>query len=87
MEVHTRFPLKVHIYHMHMFTSSSKVNKMICVPSWNGTYTKMCHNKRISKIQQLPPWVYLINVIFHALAIYYLYVNVFHKNRLGFAIK
>jgi hypothetical protein len=31
MEVQTSFPLNVHIYHMHMFMNSWKVNEVICI--------------------------------------------------------
>jgi len=32
MEVQTSSPLSVHIYHMHVFMNSWKVNEVICIP-------------------------------------------------------
>ncbi len=51
MEVQTSSPLNVHIYHMHVFMNSWKVNEVISVPQQSGTFFKMCMCKRISTQQ------------------------------------
>ncbi len=53
MEVQTRSPLNVHIYHMHIFMNSWKVNEVICIPQKNRTFSKMCPHKIILKMHEL----------------------------------